>query len=140
MRNIKYDTPPADAIINLSDLSGRDSRWTQRAIGLSLSSSHTFPMGALAITGGSLVGHATNRYRNSPRTTEWTHCSTHAEAALAARFNLKDTNVYVARTLTDGTPALAKPCLNCLHTLTAAGVRRVIWTESETEIGWMNLG
>lgn len=140
MRNINYKTPPADAVIPINELSRRDARWVQRAVGLALSSTHTFQMGALAVAGGSLIGHATNKYRNSPRIAAWNDCSVHAEAALATRATLNETNVYVARVLTNGTPALAKPCINCIHTLTAAGVRRVLWTESENEAGWLNLG
>lgn len=125
--------------VPVEDLLGRDRRWIQRAVGVAFTSNHHFPLGALAVTGGSLIAKETNRYRNTPRLVEWEHCSVHAEAALT-RHAIGGSIVYVARTTATGVPAMARPCKACLSTLTDAGVRRVVWTVDEDYAGTMNLG
>lgn len=125
---------------DVDSLPGRDRRWIQRAVGFAFTSGHHFPLGALAVTGGSLIAKETNRYRNTPRLVEWEHCSVHAEAALT-RHAIAGSIVYVARVTTaTGVPAQARPCKSCLTALTEAGVRRVVWTINEDYAGSMNLG
>lgn len=137
----QYATPPADAHMHVEDLTGRDARWINRAIGVAYTSTHPIQMGAVAISGGSLLASGVNRYRNSPAiAVDWDACSVHAEAALARGRDLTGATVYVARARRDGDTALAKPCKACLSTLTAAGVKRVIWTMDGERVGRMALG
>jgi deoxycytidylate deaminase len=48
------------------------------------------------------------------------------------RYNMVDDlsmcDMYVARVLKDGTPALARPCEGCWRAITAFGIRNVGWT------------
>jgi tRNA(Arg) A34 adenosine deaminase TadA len=133
-------TPPADERVHLDDLAGKDARWLNRAVGVSMTSLHSFPMGAVAISGGSVLGWSVNKYRNSPALVDWEHCSIHAEQGLMNKVDVSGATVYVARTTVLGDPALAKPCKHCTHALTAAGARRVVWTAGNFHAEWMNLG
>lgn len=140
-RGLAYMTANADTIKNVSELSQRDYRWLQRSVGVALTSSHQFRMGALAMKGGQLRGYATNRLRNHPRIVEdWYDCSTHAEQSLIETCDTRSSIVYVARVTPGGSVALAKPCQSCLRSLTEAGVKRVVWTEDDNAVGMLSLG
>lgn len=49
--------------------------------------------------------------------------------ALRARPDIRGADMYVARVLKDGTPALAKPCEGCERALIHFGIKNVEWTE-----------
>ena len=128
-RSRAYVTPDADAICLVEDLPGRHYRWIQRAVGVAFTSSHSFPMGAVAVRGGNLLGATTNRFRNHPRVvSDWEQCSLHAEQALSLSCQVADAWVYVARVTVTGRPALAKPCATCWSVLEDVGARGVVWT------------
>ena len=141
-RGAAYQTPAADCLVPLDSLSSRDYRWLQRSVGIALTSSHhAQKLGALAIRGGSPVGYAVNRFRNHPRVVDdWGDCSVHAEQSLIETCEVSGVIVYVARVTNGGRVAIAKPCQRCLRVLTKAGVRRVVWTESNNRAGMMALG
>lgn len=63
------------------------------------------------------------------------YCNRHAELALALRHGerLTGETVYVARILRDGSWALAKPCVFCMHVLSDLRVDRVVWTTGPQE-------
>ncbi len=140
-RGIAYQTPTADMIVHVSELSQRDYRWLQRATGVALTSSHrSQKMGALALRGGKLVGYSVNRFRNHPRVVDnWYECSVHAEQGLVERTNVAGSIVYIAR-VHGSSVSIAKPCQSCMQILTEAGVRRIVWTESDDAAGIMGLG
>jgi tRNA(Arg) A34 adenosine deaminase TadA len=107
----------------------KDRRWIRQTLGLAATSQHSFPMGAIAVLGGRVVAQAVNRRRNSPMNVPWPACSFHAEESLVrTRPELHGATVYVARLTAAGVPGLARPCLRCHDLLTAAGVRRTVWT------------
>jgi tRNA(Arg) A34 adenosine deaminase TadA len=64
--------------------------------------------------------------------------ATHAEARLANKLT-PGSVVYVARTLKDGTIAMAKPCKACQNALRHRGVKRVYYTIANNEFGVMSL-
>jgi tRNA(Arg) A34 adenosine deaminase TadA len=139
-RGAVYKTPKADLSL-IENLSQRDYRWTQRAIGIALTSSHSYRMGALAVRGGTIIGYSVNKFRNHPRiVTNWYDCSVHAEQSLSESCDLSGTLVYVARVNPQGKASLAKPCKVCLQILVEGGVKRVIWTETEDHVGMLSLG
>lgn len=140
-RGLAYMTANADTIEDVGVLSRRDYRWIQRAIGVAITSRHSYRMGALAVRGGNMLGYATNKYRNHPRLVEdWYDCSVHAEQGLIENCDTVSSIVYVARVTPGGSVALAKPCQSCLRLLTNAGVKRVVWTEDDDRVGMMSLG
>jgi len=141
-RGLAYQTPTADMIVNVSDLSNRDYRWLQRATGVALTSSHgAQKLGALALRGGKPIAWAVNRFRNHPRVVDdWRDCSVHAEQSLIESCDVSGAIVYVARVTNGGNVAIAKPCRRCLRLLSKAGARRVVWTDDDGHAGMMALG
>jgi deoxycytidylate deaminase len=55
----------------------------------------------------------------------------HAEIDALIRAEFKATDLYVARVLKDGSPALAKPCPICRLAMKRAGVLRVHYTNNK---------
>lgn len=56
----------------------------------------------------------------------------HAEIAAIVKASdlwLDDAEMYIARILKDGTPALAKPCPGCQMAIQAFDIKEVYWTE-----------
>ena len=136
-----YETPPTDYLVSVDELSGRHARGISRALAVASTSSHHYPMGAVALRGGTLIASSTNRFRNHPRVVErWVDCSVHAEAALVATRELAGSVVYVARIGKTGKPAMAKPCRACWSALSAAEVRHVLWTTDGGLIAGSQLG
>lgn len=64
--------------------------------------------------------------------------ATHAEARLSNKLT-PGSVVYVARTLKNGSIALAKPCIACQNSLRHRGVERVYYTIAAHEYGVMDL-
>ena len=136
-----YETPPMDFLLPVDGLSGRHARGVSRAIAVAATSAHRFPMAAVAMRGGTLIGASTNRFRNHPRVVDhWVDCSVHAEQALVSARELGGSVVYVARLDKSGRPALAKPCRACWSALTEANVRQVFWTTDSDLIAGSSLG
>lgn len=141
LKGLVYATPDPDLRHDMDDLLGRDYRWIQRAIGVALTSQHATQMGAIAVKGGNVLGWGVNRFRNHPMVVEeWSDCSVHAEQSLIDSCDIYGSVVYVARVTVKGLPAMAKPCRECLRSLTDRGARRVLWTESANLVARMNLG
>lgn len=44
---------------------------------------------------------------------------------------LRASDLYVARVLKNGTPALAKPCSGCMRAIVEFGIQNVVWTEDQ---------
>lgn len=141
-RGLAYMTPNADMIVDVSELRQRDYRWLQRTVGIALTSSHhAQKLGALAMRGGTPLGWAVNRFRNHPRVVDnWDDCSVHAEQSLIESCDVAGAIVYVARVTNGGRVAIAKPCRRCLRLLTEAGVKRIVWTDTNNNAGMMSLG
>ena len=62
----------------------------------------------------------------------------HCEFRLTRKLD-KGSVVYISRTLSDGTPALSKPCYTCELALRSAGVQRVYYTISIDNYGVLEL-
>ena len=63
---------------------------------------------------------------------------THAEARLSQKLT-PGSIVFVARTLMNGTVALAKPCVSCENCLRHKGVHKVYYTIGPNEFGVLKL-
>jgi deoxycytidylate deaminase len=62
----------------------------------------------------------------------WTNHAEYKAVLNAGWFaDLKGCIIYVYREHADGTPALARPCNNCIRFLTAVGIKRMYYTVNE---------
>lgn len=83
---------------------------------------------------GNILAVAPNKMRNNPRTlgddpSLRGYLTHHAEAlALSRVANPRGATIYVGRILSDGTPALSKPCSACEKLIKSLGVKKVVHT------------
>jgi len=107
----------------------------QQAVALSLTGNpaRKYRFGAVGVRCDGAVVACVNGGTKGARTP-----SMHAEARLSRKLD-RGSYVYVARTLRDGTPALAKPCPGCMLFLLAKSVKRVTYTISPNEWGVIDL-
>lgn len=97
-----------------------------------------WPMGAVIVRGGCVLGHGTNELRNPANMdgVPFQECSTHAEvAALRRTKKTQGSTIYVARLMRTGKRGIAKPCSRCQAELIFAGVRQAIWTIDDESFG-----
>lgn len=106
-------------------------RMLQRAAGLSLygQENRKFSLGAIGVRADGVKVFATNGGIAGARTP-----SAHAESRIARKVDVGSV-VYVARTLKDGTVAMARPCKACQLAMKHRGVSKCYYTISETEYG-----
>ncbi|MBI2463242.1 MAG: hypothetical protein HYV65_03365 [Candidatus Spechtbacteria bacterium] len=95
-------------------------------------------VGAVITKGNSVLSIACNRMGTSTisvpgrRKSVWyRHAEVHAikQADLSV---MKGATVWVWREFKNGTPALAKPCEDCMELLKIVGIKRVVYTISKT--------
>ncbi len=97
-------------------------------------SSERFKVGAVALSGGRVVGVACNKGRNHPTILEdddiKRQASTCAERRLLAILGdkAKGAVIYVARAKKDGDFGLSKPCDRCIEMLNQAQVKKVVYS------------
>lgn len=102
-----------------------------QAIKLTKTSRERFQVSAIIVKGNRVLGYGINSRKTNPNSSSWCK-SVHAEhqAMINAGLNdLEGSTMYVARTLRDGNPAIAKPCSSCQKLLKRAGVKKVYFTE-----------
>lgn len=121
-------------------MSDKDSRLLARAADLATYSTENYRHGAIIVKNGKTIAVGVNRRVNHPNQVidPKKNSSVHAEiAALNAcrKTNVRGAVLYVARILSNGAPAMSKPCARCQKALTDAGVKKVFYTvESELEL------
>lgn len=106
-----------------------------------------FRTGAVLAKGGSVVsvGWNENRYCSySSRFREHLEGTMHAEVRAILnkpRHITEGCDIYVVRLSSDGKDLrMAKPCAMCEEVLRRAGIRRVFYSNNESEIEVLNLG
>lgn len=82
---------------------------------------------------------AWNKYKTHPLMLRFSkdHTKIHLHAEISALvvalshtpYYLPDYDIYIARVLKNGEPALAKPCDTCFGALTYFGIRNIWWTQ-----------
>lgn len=87
--------------------------------------------------GGRVLSVATNSSRNDPNCVPdpKTQAAVHAEvAALKAcgRTRVAGGTIYVARVNNSGDPLMSKPCIRCQKVLKDAGIKKIVYTISNT--------
>lgn len=97
-------------------------------------SDERFKVGAVAVSGGRVIGVACNKGRNHPTILEDNDIKSQASICAERRLltllgdKAKGSTIYVARTRKDGSFGLSKPCERCKKALNNAGVKKVIYS------------
>ena len=97
-------------------------------------SDERFKVGAVAVSGGRVIGVACNKGRNHPTVLE--DADIKSQAGICAERRLlailgekaKGAIIYVARARKDGSFALSKPCERCKKALNDANVKKVVYS------------
>lgn len=96
--------------------------------------------GAIVVKSGRVVGTGYNKNKNNPMQVSpehiKTHCSRHAEveAIRDAKFAVEGAVLYVARVNKQGQERNSKPCKYCQAVISASKIKKVIYTESESNV------
>jgi deoxycytidylate deaminase len=97
-------------------------------------SNERFRVGAVAVSGGRVIGVSCNKGRNHPTILEDEdikfQASICAERRLLASLGnkAKGVTIYVARAKKNGNFGLSKPCERCRKALNDAGVKKVVYS------------
>ena len=97
-------------------------------------SDERFKVGAVAVSGGRVLGVACNKSRNHPTILEDDDIKTQAGICAERRLLLtlgdkaKGVTFYVARAKKDGSFGLSKPCDRCKEALDNSSVKKVIYS------------
>jgi deoxycytidylate deaminase len=106
-------------------------RYLTLAKNVSKHSKYRIKVGAVLAKGNHPVSVGFNKAKfNSKWGNVWRK-SIHAECEAlrtSGRETLRNSTMYVYREYLDGTPALAKPCLDCQEKMRAYGVRKVYYS------------
>lgn len=116
-------------------MNARDRRHLERAVQVALTSTQKFAHGAVIAHGGRVLSVGVNTRRahpltvSDPRTESAWHAEVAALRSLRTTVDMSRLTLYSARVSKAGTPALAKPCSQCMAILEHAGIRDIKWTE-----------
>lgn len=97
-------------------------------------SEERFKVGAVAVSGGRVIGVSCNKGRNHPTILEDEDIKTQASICAERRLLLtlgdraKGSTIYVARARKDGSFGLSKPCGRCRQALNDADVKKVVYS------------
>jgi deoxycytidylate deaminase len=104
------------------------------ALKTATSSDERFKVGAVAVSGGRVLGVACNKSRNHPTVLEDEDIKSQAGICAERRLlatlgnKAKGVTIYVARVKKDGSFGLSEPCDRCKEALDSSGVKRVIYS------------
>lgn len=114
-------------------LSNTDNSFLSAAAKIAQTSDYRFRMAALLVKSGRVLGGDVNVPRITPDTPP-KRCSTHAEIrVLKSTKNTQGSTLYIARLLTNGDLAMAKPCVWCLESMISSGVSKVVFTLNDNK-------
>jgi pyrimidine deaminase RibD-like protein len=93
-----------------------------------------WPLGAVIVRGGATQAVGYSALKTVP---QHPGSSVHAEAHALRRMNFDAHGcvMFVARKMRRGGVGMAKPCPECQQLIRASGIKRVVYTISETEVG-----
>lgn len=120
-------------------LSSRDKRYINLALKVAEQSTQRYRLGAVIYKNGSVISAKVNVKKNDPNFAPHKHSSVHAECAAiravvspskrgAVEGSCNGAVIYVARIGNTNKPLLAKPCVNCMPIIKAAGIKKIVWT------------
>lgn len=118
-----------------SGMSQKDSYLLNKAMGLALTSQEKHRHGAIITRKGKVISWGVNSLRNVPAicSNPKHEAGRHAEREAIRRANtdLTGATIYVARINKSGGPLLSKPCKACQEAIEKAGIKKVVYTETE---------
>ncbi len=97
-------------------------------------SNERFKVGAVAVSGGRVVGTTCNKGRNHPTVLEDADIKSQASVCAERRLlailgsKAKGATIYVARVKKDGSFGLSKPCERCKKALNDSDVKKVVYS------------
>jgi deoxycytidylate deaminase len=100
--------------------------------------------GAVIVKSGRVIGTGFNKNKNNPMIVSpehiKTHCSRHAEveAIRDAKFAVDGAILYVARINRQGQDRNSRPCKYCQVVIKSTKIKKVIYTESESNAGYIS--
>jgi deoxycytidylate deaminase len=101
---------------------------------------HQFRIAAVIVQGNRILSIGINSYKTHPQQinpyTKKTGDSIHAEldALLSSRTDISGATIYVVRIKRNRSLGLARPCSRCQYLLSAAGIKKVVFTTDSGEI------
>lgn len=107
--------------------------WLDFAKSISLHSDYRVRVGAVIVKSGKPIAVGFNKIYSHPKWCEKKKDTIHAEIAAlrTIAYYAANTTIYVARLHKDGTPAMARPCANCMEMLHQFGVNKIVYTINE---------
>ena len=120
--------------LNIKGISNKDLSMLLLALKEAKTSNERFKVGAVAVSGGRVLGVTCNKSRNHPTILE--DIDIKSQAGICAERRLlailgdkaKGVTVYVARVKKDGSFGLSEPCERCKKALTNSDVKRVVYS------------
>lgn len=115
-------------------LSVRDGKMVDRALQVAKASTVRHKHGAVLYKSGRVLGVAVNSQRNEHPTMEIEkdNYTYHAEVAVLRAVSMinsiEGATIYVARVNRQGKQVNSMPCSDCLRSLVAAGIKRIVYT------------
>jgi deoxycytidylate deaminase len=97
-------------------------------------SDERFKVGAVAVSGGRVIGTACNKSRNHPTVLEDKDIKSQAGICAERRLlgiigeKAKGVTIYVARARKDGSFGLSEPCDRCKKALNSANIKKVVYS------------
>ena len=125
-------------------LSNRESSFLSVARYIAGKSASRQKHGAVVVKSGRVLGTGFNKDKNHPMSVSpehiKTHCSRHAEveAIRDANFAVEGATLYVARVNRQGQDRNSKPCIYCQAVIESTKIKKVIYTESETNVNFIS--
>lgn len=113
-------------------MSSRHESMIKLAARVADSSQYRWRHGAVVSRGGRVIGHAPNKFRNSP-IIDPKNVTDHAEAAVIRELlknypDLRGSSIYIARINNEGLVKMSRPCVNCMKLIVGAGIKEIIYT------------
>jgi tRNA(Arg) A34 adenosine deaminase TadA len=118
----------------LKGISNKDLAMLLLALKTAKTSDERFKVGAVAVSGGRVIGVACNKGRNHPTVLEDEDIKNHASICAERRLlailgkKVKGATIYVARAKKNGSFALSEPCDRCKKALNIADIKKVVYS------------
>ena len=108
--------------------------WLKVARSESLKSTYKHQLGAVIVSGGSIISKGFNQIRHSSKLKEHAkvdetlHAERDAIIKIKNKKKLFGSTIYIYREHKNGNPANAKPCIFCHEMIKASGIKKAIYT------------
>jgi deoxycytidylate deaminase len=120
--------------LNITGISNKDLSMLLLALKSAKTSDERFKVGAVAVSGGRVIGVTCNKSRNHPTVLEDKDIKSQAGICAERRLlailgkKVKGATIYVARARKDGSFGLSEPCSRCRKALNDADIKKVVYS------------